>query len=56
VTTPEQALVRRRLQILDDETVDQTAIDALPREDAWMWDVISRLTGMIKRSRCSSWR
>ena len=56
MTTPEQALVRRRLQILDDETLDQSAIDALPREDAWIRGFISRLTGMIKRSRCSSWR
>jgi hypothetical protein len=50
MTTPEQRLntVRRRRQILDDETMDRLELDTPDREDAWVKDFIGRLTGVLR--------
>jgi hypothetical protein len=50
MTTPEQRLitVRRRRQIVDDETMDRLELNTPEREDAWVKDFIARLTGVIR--------
>jgi hypothetical protein len=48
--TPEHRLitVRRRRQILDDQTMDRLELDTPEREDAWVKDFIGRLAGVFR--------
>jgi len=47
-TTVEQRLVRRRRQILDDETLDRFELDTPGRKGAWMKEFIDRFAGVIR--------
>jgi hypothetical protein len=47
MTAPEQLLVRRRRQILDDQIMDRLGLDTPEREDSWVRDFIARLAGVI---------
>jgi hypothetical protein len=55
MTYPEQALLKRRRQILDDETGDLHRLDTpLPdniwaRETAWAKDFVSRLAEVVRK-------
>jgi hypothetical protein len=48
MTTPEQVLVRRRLQILEDEGI-QRMLDTLEQEDAWVKGFVSRFTEVLRK-------
>jgi hypothetical protein len=48
VTTPQQLLVKRRRQIMDDETMDRIELGAPEREDSWVRDFVARLAGVIR--------
>jgi hypothetical protein len=48
MTTPGQQLLRRRQQLLDDQTMDRLELDTPKREDAWVKDFIGRLAGTIR--------
>jgi hypothetical protein len=48
MTTPEQQLLRRQRQILDDRTMDQLELDTPEHEDAWVKDFIRRLAGILR--------
>lgn len=52
MTTPEKALLRRRLQILNDHTkADAEAAEALKQDDAWVTHFIANLNGLIRKLR-----
>jgi hypothetical protein len=46
---PEQALVRRRLQILEDKAPEQRVLDLLEKEDRWVPDFVERLAQAIRK-------
>jgi hypothetical protein len=46
---PEQQLLKRRLQILDDETRDGHPSNARAREDTWVENFIARLAGLVRK-------
>jgi hypothetical protein len=47
-TAAEHRLVRRRRQILDDETLDRFELDTPERKSAWVKDFIDRFAGVIR--------
>jgi hypothetical protein len=52
MTTPEQALLRRRLQILNDHIkADAEAAEALKQDDDWVTHFIANLNGLIRKLR-----
>jgi hypothetical protein len=54
MTLPEQALLKRRRQILDDETGGTDRFDTAPpddtwaREAAWLKSLVARLSAVIR--------
>ena len=48
MTTPEQVLIRRRLQTLDDQAKADAAAEVLKQEDHWVADFIANLTGVVQ--------
>ncbi|MDB5516936.1 MAG: hypothetical protein JWQ17_3694 [Tardiphaga sp.] len=52
MTTPEKALIRRRLQILKDHTkADAEATEALKQDNDWVTNFIANLDGFIRKIR-----
>jgi hypothetical protein len=55
MTLPEQRLLKRRLQILDDETRDGHGFDVREHENIWahadMWirSFMARLAGLVRK-------
>jgi hypothetical protein len=49
VTTPEQVLVRRGLQALDDQAKADAAAEVLKQEDEWVANFIANLNGFIRK-------
>jgi hypothetical protein len=48
MTTPEQVLVRKQLQHLEEEAHLQSTLDMLKHENQWMKGFIFRLSEVIK--------
>jgi hypothetical protein len=46
--TPERALIRRRRQILDDETLSKPIPEIPASEDTWVRSLIHRLSGILR--------
>jgi hypothetical protein len=52
MTIPEQALLRRRPQILDDDAkTDAEAAEALKWDNDWVAHFIAKLDGLIRKIR-----
>ena len=47
--SPEQHLLKRRLQILDDETRDGHPFNARAREASWVENFMARLAGLVRK-------
>ncbi len=47
--SPEQHLLKRRLQILDDETRDEHPFNARAREDSWVENFMARLADLVRK-------
>jgi hypothetical protein len=54
MTLPEQHLLRRRRQILDDETQDRYGVDAhddgSAQPDSWIADFMARLAALVGKT------
>ena len=48
MTLPEQVLVRRRLQMLEDKAPEQRALDLLESDHRWVADFVERLARAIR--------
>jgi hypothetical protein len=46
---PEQHLLKRRPQILDDETRDEHVFNARAREDSWVENFMARLADLVRK-------
>jgi hypothetical protein len=46
---PEQHLLKRRRQILDDETRDGHSLNILAPEDTWVENFIARLAELVRK-------
>jgi hypothetical protein len=48
--SPEQHLLKRRLQILDDETRDEHVFNARRRENSWVENFMARLAELVRKT------
>jgi hypothetical protein len=52
MTTPEQVLIRRRLQIMNDHTkADAETAEALKQDNDWVAYFVAKLDGLIRKTR-----
>jgi hypothetical protein len=48
MTLPEQVLVRRRLQMLEDKAPEQRALDLLESDHRWVAEFVERLARVVR--------